>query len=35
MARKDAIAKLKTILMSRREALRKALEGDFSVLYRH
>jgi len=32
MARKDAIAKLETILMSRREALRKALDGDFSAL---
>ena len=32
MARKDAIAKLKSVLVSRRDALRKALDGDFSAL---
>ena len=32
MARKDAIAKLRMVLLGRRDALRKALDGDFSAL---
>jgi len=32
MARKDEIAKLKSILLNRRDALRKALAGDLSAL---
>ena len=32
MARKDAIAKLKDVLIARRDALKKALAGDLSAL---
>jgi DnaK suppressor protein len=32
MARKDAILNLKTVLLKRRDALRKALAGDLSML---
>mgnify|MGYP003300668034 CR=1 FL=1 len=32
MARKDAIAKLRMVLLGRRDALRKALDGEFSAL---
>ena len=32
MARKDAIQNLKKVLIKRRDALRKALAGDLSVL---
>ncbi len=32
MARKDAIVKMRQVLLSRRDALRKALAGDLSVL---
>ena len=32
MARKDKISKLKAVLLKRRDALRKALVGDFSLL---
>ena len=34
MARKDALQKLESVLLSRREALRKALAGDLSLLRR-
>jgi hypothetical protein len=32
MARKDAILKLRQVLLKRREALRQALAGDLSLL---
>lgn len=32
MARKDALVELKAVLMKRREAIRKALTGDLSLL---
>jgi len=32
MARKDAIIKMRSVLMTRRDALRKALAGDLSML---
>lgn len=32
MARKDSLIKLKAVLVKRREALRKALDGDLSLL---
>ena len=32
MARKDAIYKMREILLMRRDALRKALAGDLSLL---
>lgn len=32
MARKDSILKLRDLLLTRREALRKALDGDLSML---